>query len=100
MSTIFAIISLILCIVMIAVVLPKKNLPAKNWLLVFLFSLLASAAIALSMRFYVIGEDFNFDASLNLYDILGMTRSILGIVGWTALLLFIISFKSVCTETT
>lgn len=85
---------------MIAIVLSKKNLPAKTWLLVFLFSLLASALVVLSMEFYVTGEDFNFDAKINLYDIMGMTRGILNIVGWAALLLFIISFRSVSIETT
>ena len=100
MGTIFASISLILCIVMIAVVISRQNLPAKTWLLVFLFSLLASAAIALSIRFIDVGEDIYTSAYLNIYDLLGITRSMLGLIGWSALLLFIFALKSAPTETT
>jgi hypothetical protein len=83
---------------MVVIVLPKNNLPAKNWLLVFIFSLLTSALVLLSMQFYISSDLFITNTGMGVYSFLGVMRSILDIVGWGALVLFILSFRNTPIE--
>ena len=98
MTYLYTVIQLILCCAMIVIVLSKKNLPAKNWLLVFIFSLLTSALVLLSMQFYISSDLFITNTGMGVYSFLGVMRSILDIVGWGALVLFILSFRNTPIE--